>query len=219
MSDSQLAQYIDHTLLKPYATHDQIVTLCQEAKTYGFAAVCVHPFWVDVCDEALRDSSIGIATVIGFPHGANDPMTKAFETRNAIASGATEVDMVINIGALQSQDEQTVQHDIEAVVKAARRKAHVKVIIETSLLTDEEKRQACRLARAAGADYVKTSTGFNGGGATTEDVALMYQAVDGQLGVKASGGIKNYESAKQMIDAGASRIGASSGIAIVSQSE
>lgn len=217
MSSTSIAQYIDHTLLKPAATQQQVEQLCKEAREYQFAAVCVHPYWVDTCAEQLSGSSVKVATVIGFPHGANDSLVKAFEARNAMASGAEELDMVINIGALKSADETAVQQDIEAVVHAARAQADVKVIIETSLLTDEEKAKACRLAVAAGADFVKTSTGFNGGGAAVADVTLMSKAVEGKLGVKASGGIKDYEAAQAMVKAGATRIGASSGIAIVNE--
>lgn len=211
----EIAKYIDHTLLKPEATKDQVEKLCAEAKQYNFASVCVNPTWVKLASELLEGTDVKVCTVIGFPLGANTPETKAFESVNAVTNGATEVDMVINIGALKSGNIELVQKDIEAVVNAVKGKALVKVIIETSLLTDEEKRTACELSVKAGADYVKTSTGFSTGGATVEDIKLMRETVGPDIGVKASGGVRTAEDAKAMIEAGATRIGASSGIAIV----
>ncbi|MFC0298396.1 deoxyribose-phosphate aldolase [Geobacillus jurassicus] len=210
-----IAKMIDHTLLKPEATEQQIVQLCAEAKQYGFAAVCVNPTWVKTAARELSGTDVRVCTVIGFPLGATTPETKAFETKNAIENGAREVDMVINIGALKSGDDGLVERDIRAVVEAAAGRALVKVIIETTLLTDEEKVRACQLAVKAGADYVKTSTGFSGGGATVEDVALMRKTVGDRAGVKASGGVRDRETAEAMINAGATRIGTSSGAAIV----
>ncbi|MEC1551450.1 deoxyribose-phosphate aldolase [Bacillus haynesii] len=211
----QIARMIDHTVLKPDTVKSEIETLCKEARVYGFASVCVNPCWVKLCAELLKDSEVKVCTVIGFPLGATSSETKAFETKQAIADGAGEVDMVINIGALKDCDTGTVEHDIRAVTDAADDKALVKVIIETSLLTDEEKRQACELAVKAGADFVKTSTGFSGGGATVRDIKLMRDAVGPDIGVKASGGVRDKESALAMIEAGATRIGASAGVSIV----
>ncbi len=210
-----IASMIDHTLLKPDATKKMIDKLCKEAKEYGFAAVCVNPYYVSRAKELLKDTNIKVTTVIGFPLGANTKEVKAFETEDAIKNGADEVDMVINIGALKSEEYDVVIDDIKSVVKAANGKAIVKVIIETCLLTKEEKIIACKLAKEAGADYVKTSTGFSIGGATVEDVKLMKEIVGDSLKIKASGGIRDYETAKAMIDAGASRIGASASIKIV----
>ncbi|MEK3991247.1 deoxyribose-phosphate aldolase [Robertmurraya sp. FSL R5-0851] len=211
----EIAKMIDHTLLKAEATKDQIEQLCAEAKEYQFASVCVNPTWVAYASELLKGTGVDVCTVIGFPLGANTPETKAFETTNAIENGATEVDMVINIGALKNGDDSLVEKDIQAVVNAAKGKALTKVIIETSLLTEEEKVRACKLAVSAGTDFVKTSTGFSTGGATVDDIALMRKTVGPTIGVKASGGVRSAEDAKNMIDAGATRIGASSGIAIV----
>ncbi|MCY9181714.1 deoxyribose-phosphate aldolase [Bacillus haynesii] len=211
----QIARMIDHTVLKPDTVKSEIETLCKEARVYGFASVCVNPCWVKLCAELLKDSEVKVCTVIGFPLGATSSETKAFETKQAIADGAGEVDMVINIGALKDCDTGVVEHDIRAVTDAADGKALVKVIIETSLLTDEEKRQACELAVKAGADFVKTSTGFSGGGATVRDIKLMRDAVGPDIGVKASGGVRDKESALAMIEAGATRIGASAGVSIV----
>ncbi|MCY7778384.1 deoxyribose-phosphate aldolase [Bacillus haynesii] len=211
----QIARMIDHTVLKPDTVKSEIETLCKEARVYGFASVCVNPCWVKLCAELLKDSEVKVCTVIGFPLGATSPETKAFETKQAIADGAGEVDMVINIGALKDRDTGTVEHDIRAVTDAADGKALVKVIIETSLLTGEEKRLACELAVKAGADFVKTSTGFSGGGATVQDIKLMRDAVGPDIGVKASGGVRDKESALAMIEAGATRIGASAGVSIV----
>mgnify|MGYP001320360110 FL=1 len=215
MTDFQIARYIDHTLLKPESTQADIIQLCKEAKQYQFATVCVNPFWVKTAAEELKSSGVGVATVIGFPLGATSTFTKVAETRDAIASGATEVDMVINIGALKSKDEMAVYQDIRQIVRAANGQALVKVIIETGFLTDEEKKRACMIAKEAGADFVKTSTGFGPGGATVEDIKLMRETVGPEIGVKASGGVRDFETAKAMIDAGATRIGASSGVAIV----
>lgn len=211
----EIAKMIDHTLLKAEATKDQIEQLCAEAKEYQFASVCVNPTWVAYASELLKGTGVDVCTVIGFPLGANTPETKAFETTNAIENGATEVDMVINIGALKNGNDSLVEKDIQAVVNAAKGKALTKVIIETSLLTEEEKVRACQLAVSAGTDFVKTSTGFGAGGATVADIALMRKIVGPTIGVKASGGVRSAEDAKNMIEAGATRIGASSGIAIV----
>ena len=208
-----LAKYIDHTILKPDATKEDIRILCEEAKTYGFASVCVNPYWVNYAKQLLQDTDVAICTVVGFPLGATPACVKAYETSQAIEDGADEIDMVINIGALKSQDTQTVLEDIKAVVKASKQKL-VKVIIETCLLTDEQKRLACQLALEAQADFVKTSTGFSNHGATLEDVALMKSVVKDQAKVKASGGIRDYATAMSMIEAGASRLGTSSGVKI-----
>ncbi|MED4252855.1 deoxyribose-phosphate aldolase [Priestia megaterium] len=206
---------IDHTLLKADATEEQITVLAQEAKEYSFASVCVNPTWVKKAAELLKDApEVKVCTVIGFPLGATTSAVKAFETTNAIENGADEVDMVINIGALKDKNYDLVQSDIQAVVDAAKGKALVKVIIETALLTDEEKAKVSELAVKAGADFVKTSTGFSTGGATVEDVALMRKTVGPDVGVKASGGVRGLEDAKAMIAAGATRIGASSGVSI-----
>ncbi|SIS36804.1 deoxyribose-phosphate aldolase [Salimicrobium flavidum] len=210
-----LAKMIDHTQLKPETTKEKITTICEEAKEHGFASVCVNPHWVAYCNEMLKDTDVMVCTVIGFPLGATTTEVKVFETNHTIDHGAEEVDMVINIGELKSGNHDVVQKDIEAVVKAAEGKAAVKVIIETSLLEEEEKVKACELAKQAGADFVKTSTGFSGGGANVEDISLMRETVGENMGVKASGGVKDYEGAKALIDAGATRIGASSGIAII----
>lgn len=206
---------IDHTLLKPDATRDQVVKLCEEARQYEFASVCVNPTHVSLASSLLKGTPVKVCTVIGFPLGATTPTAKAIETRDAIANGADEVDMVINVGALKSGDYDLVKRDIEAVVEAARGRALVKVILETALLTDEEKVKACLLAKIAGADFVKTSTGFGPGGATVDDVRLMRKVVGADMGVKAAGGIRDLESARKMIEAGASRIGASASVAIV----
>lgn len=213
---NDLARMIDHTLLKANATEAEIVKLAEEAKEYKFASVCVNPTWVKKAAEVLKDAEdVKVCTVIGFPLGATTSETKAFETKNAIENGATEVDMVINIGALKDKQYDLVEQDIKAVVDAAKGKALTKVIIETCLLNDEEKEIACKLSVKAGADFVKTSTGFSTGGATVEDIALMRKTVGPDVGVKASGGVRSLEDAQNMIEAGATRIGASSGIAIV----
>ncbi len=206
---------IDHTLLKPDATGEAIDGLCKEAKEYEFAAVCVNPYYVRRAKNLLEGTKVRVATVIGFPLGANAKEVKAFETENAIKNGADEVDMVINIGALKNGEHDLVRDDIKAVVEAAKNRAVVKVIIETCLLTDEEKVVACKLAKEAGADFVKTSTGFSTGGATVEDIKLMKETIGDSLKIKASGGIRDYKTAKAMVDAGASRIGASASIKIV----
>ena len=214
--DQNLAKMIDHTLLKPDATEQEIAQLCFEAKKYNFASVCVNPTWVGLCAQLLRGSPVKVCTVIGFPLGATSSETKAFETETAIKQGATEIDMVINIGALKARDLETVAKDIRGVVKMAHSHgAIVKVIIETTLLTDEEKTLASLISKEAGADFVKTSTGFAGGGATIHDVELMRKAVGPQMGVKASGGVRTYEDAANMIKAGATRIGASAGVKIL----
>lgn len=212
---TNIAKLIDHTLLKADATTSEINQLCEEAKTYSFASVCVNPSWVNYCYEKLKNTSVKVCTVIGFPLGATTTATKEFETKNAIQNGATEVDMVINISALKNKKDSFVEDDIRSVVKAAKGKALTKVIIETSLLTQDEIVRACQLAKNAGADYVKTSTGFSTGGATEGDIKLMRAAVGPELGVKASGGVRTTEDAQKMIAAGATRIGASSGVAIV----
>lgn len=210
----KLNKYIDHTLLKPDASQEQIETLIEEAKKYDFASVCVNPTWVSFAAKALKTTDVKVCTVIGFPLGANTPELKAFETSDAIQNGANEVDMVINIGALKSRNFDLVERDIRAVVEAAKGTL-VKVIIETCLLTDDEKVKACQIAQKAGADFVKTSTGFSTGGATVADVALMRKTVGPDMGVKASGGARSYEDALAFIEAGATRIGASSGVAIM----
>lgn len=215
MNAHELAKYIDHTLLKPETTKEAVLRLCAEAKQYQFASVCVNPAWVSLCAEQLAGSGVKVCTVIGFPLGANTSEVKAFETAEAIRHGADEIDMVINIGAVKSGDWDLVQADIEAVVKAAHPKAIVKVILETGALTDEEKVKACQVSKLAGADFVKTSTGFGPGGATVEDVALMRKTVGPEMGVKASGGVRDYDAVMKMIEAGANRIGASAGVAIV----
>lgn len=209
-----IAKRIDHTLLKPDATQAQIQRLCDEARTYGFASVCVNPVWVRFAKEQLQGCDVKVCTVIGFPLGATTPQVKAFEAQNAIANGADELDMVLNIGALKAADTQTVLNDIRAVRTATPGKI-LKVIIETSLLSDAEKVTACELAAQAGADFVKTSTGFSGGGATAEDVALMREHIPGHMHVKASGGIRTPADAEKMIAAGAQRIGTSGGVKIV----
>jgi deoxyribose-phosphate aldolase len=215
-TDSGLAGMIDHTLLKPDATRDQIAQLCHEAREYGFASVCVNPTNVGLCAELLRNSDVLVCTVVGFPLGATSTEAKVFEAQQAIRDGAVEVDMVLNIGALKSEEHKLVEHDIASVARACHESdAILKVIIEAALLTDEEKVIACQLAKAAGADFVKTSTGFGPGGATAEDVALMRRVVGPSMGVKAAGGIRTFEDAQKMIAAGASRIGASASIQIV----
>lgn len=213
--EQDLAKMIDHTLLKPDATREKIKNLCLEAKEYQFASVCVHPYWVPYAYDLLKQTNVKVCTVIGFPLGATTSNVKAFETKEAIKSGAEEIDMVINIGALKSEHADYVREDIQAVTAVAKGKAIVKVIIETCLLTKAEIKRACQLAVEAGADYVKTSTGFPTGGATAEDVALMREVVGPNIGVKASGGVRTRQDAEKMIKAGASRIGASSGIKIV----
>lgn len=212
------ASLIDHTLLKPEAAEADIRKLCDEARQFGFASVCVNPAWVKRAAEFLQGSGVPVCTVIGFPLGATLPDVKAYEARRAIFNGAREVDMVINIGALKSNDDCAVEDDIRAVVEAAHEN-HIlcKVIIETALLTDDEKVRACFAAKNAGADFVKTSTGFAKGGATANDVALMRRTVGKALGVKASGGVKGIEDARAMFEAGATRIGASVGVKIAQE--
>ncbi|HFI0020622.1 TPA: deoxyribose-phosphate aldolase [Streptococcus suis] len=210
----KLNKFIDHTILKPETTQEQVEKILSEAKEYDFASVCVNPTWVSLAAESLKDSDVKVCTVIGFPLGTNTSAVKAFETEDAIANGADEIDMVINVGALKAGNDALVLDDIKAVVDASGDKL-VKVIIEACLLTDDEKVRACQLSKEAGADYVKTSTGFSTGGATVADVALMRKTVGPDMGVKASGGARSYEDAIAFIEAGASRIGASSGVAIM----
>lgn len=214
-SGAEIANMIDHTLLKPDSTKEQIINLCKEAKEYQFATVCVNPYWVPTVTQELKGSEVGITTVIGFPLGSTSTTTKMSETRDAIHAGATEIDMVINIGELKSGNDEAVRKDIEGVVLAANKAAVIKVIIETGYLTNEEKQKACKLSKEAGADFVKTSTGFGPGSATPEDIALMREAVGPEMGVKASGGVRDLETANNVIAAGANRIGTSSGKEIV----
>ena len=212
----RLNKTIDHTILNPDATKEEVIKVIDEAKAYDFASVCLEPCWVTIAAERLADSEVKVCTVIGFPLGANTKTVKAFEAKEAVENGADEVDMVLNIGALKSGEYDLVLEDMKAVREAAK-DAVVKVILETCLLTDEEKKKACALAKEAGMDFVKTSTGFSTAGATTEDVKLMREAVGDAMGVKASGGIRDRETAEAMIAAGASRIGASKSIAIVGE--
>lgn len=214
-----IAQMIDHTLLRADAVKDEITKLTEEAIRYQFASVCVNPAWVEHCAEQLAGTPVKVCTVIGFPLGASTTAVKAYETADAIANGADEIDMVINVGQLKAGNDDEVERDIAAVVTAAAGKALVKVIIETCLLTEEEKVRACELAVKAGADFVKTSTGFSTGGATREDVALMRRTVGERAGVKASGGVRSLEDVNTMIEAGATRIGASSGVSIMNGME
>ena len=215
---ASVAAMIDHTLLKPDATRTQIEELCREAAQFGFATVCVNPTWVALSAQRLKGSGTRVCSVVGFPLGATTPDVKAYETRRAIFDGAREIDMVINVGALKSGDLRTVEIDLEAVTGASRDcGALSKVIIEAALLSDDEKVTACTLAKAAGADYVKTSTGFGPGGATPADVALMRRVVGAAMGVKAAGGIRDYETVKTMVAAGATRVGASAGVRIVKE--
>lgn len=209
---------IDHTILKADATEEDVLRIIEEAKKYHFYSVCINPTWVSLAKEQLKGEPVAVCTVIGFPLGANTSAVKAYETTDAINNGADEVDMVINIGALKSKQFNKVQQDIEAVVEAAKDRALVKVIIETALLTNEEIVKACELAKIAGADFVKTSTGFSTGGAKVEDIRLMRATVGPEMGVKASGGIHNEEEAIAMVEAGATRIGTSAGVAIISGS-
>jgi deoxyribose-phosphate aldolase len=215
---SGVAAMIDHTLLKPDATRQNIEELCREAAQFHFATVCVNPTWVALCARLLAASGVGVCSVVGFPLGATTSDVKRYETQRAIFDGAREIDMVINVGALKSGDLRVVERDIEAVVAACRECGVLsKVIIEAALLTDDEKVTACTLAKAAGADYVKTSTGFGPGGATAADVALMRRVVGADMGVKAAGGVRDLESVNAMIAAGATRVGASAGVKIVQQ--
>jgi deoxyribose-phosphate aldolase len=219
-TDGSLAHMIDHTILKPDATQDQIAQLCYEARKHNFVSVCVNPTNVKLCTELLEGSDVLVCTVVGFPLEATSTETKVFETQQAIRDGATEVDMVINVGALKSRDYELVERDIASIARACHAgNAILKVIIEAALLTDEEKVVACQLAKVAGADFVKTSTGFGPGGATVQDVALMRRVVGPKMGVKAAGGIRTYEDAQKMIAAGASRIGASASIKIIQGAE
>jgi deoxyribose-phosphate aldolase len=214
----EIASLIDHTLLKPDATRAEIETLCGEAVRFGFATVCVNACWVALAHRLLNGAATGVCSVVGFPLGATTADVKHYETRRAVFDGASEVDMVINIGALKSRDLHAVERDIQAVTAPCREAAVLsKVIIEAAYLTDEEKVTACTLARAAGADFVKTSTGFGPGGATVADVTLMRRAVGGEMGVKAAGGVKDLASLQAMVAAGATRIGASAGVRIVQQ--
>jgi deoxyribose-phosphate aldolase len=214
--DPDIAGMIDHTLLKPDATADQIAQLCYEARKFEFASVCINPTHVKLSAELLLGTEVKVCTVIGFPLGASSPDVKAFEAQTALKDGATEIDMVLNIGALKAGDLTLVARDIHEVVKVGHSaNAIVKVIIETSLLNDEEKVTACLLAKEAGADFVKTSTGFSGGGATIEDINLMRRVVGPDMGVKASGGVRDFEDAQNMVKAGATRLGASAGVKIV----
>lgn len=217
MTEPSLASIIDHTLLKPEATSDQIDTLCHEALTYRFASVCVNPAWVAQCAERLRGSRVRVCTVVGFPLGATTTAVKATETEDAVQNGAAEIDVVLNIGWLKSGLFERVKADIAEVVRTAGASVPVKVILETGLLTDEEKKTACRISREAGAAFVKTSTGFAGSGATVRDIRLMREAVGPRMGVKASGGIRDYDTAIAMVHAGATRIGSSSSVAIIGQ--
>jgi deoxyribose-phosphate aldolase len=215
-----VAGMIDHTLLKPDATRTDIEKLCREAAEFHFATVCVNPAWVALAANLLRGSGVGVCSVVGFPLGATTADVKHYETRRAIFDGATEIDMVINIGALKSGDLQTVERDIAAVVGPCREASVVsKVILEVALLTDDEKIAGSTLAKAAGADFVKTSTGFASGGATAHDVALMRRVVGAEMGVKAAGGVRDYEGLKAMVAAGATRVGASAGVKIVQESQ
>jgi len=215
-----LSNLIDHTILKPEATQDEIARICQEAREHGFASVCVNPTHATLCAYLLRGSEVQVCTVVGFPLGATSPEAKAFETQKAIHDGATEVDMVINVGALKSRDYELVEHDIAGIASVCHGAgAILKVIIEAGLLTDEEKVAACRLAKVAKADFVKTSTGFGPGGATSKDVALMRQVVGKTMGVKASGGIKTRSDAERLIEAGANRLGTSASVKIIQNND
>jgi len=216
LTPKEIAPMIDHTLLKPDATFAQIEQICAEARQYGFASVCVNPTHVGLCAELLKDAPSKVCTVIGFPLGASASVVKSYETDIAIQDGADEIDMVINIGALKDGNDDLVLSDITGVVETAHAKDKiVKVIIETILLTDAEKEKACLLAKEANADFVKTSTGFAGGGATVEDITLMRRVVGAGMGVKASGGVRSYEDAVALITAGATRLGASAGVKIM----
>lgn len=215
MKNAELAHYVDHTILKADATESSIVALCKETKQYNFCSVCINPYWVPTAATLLASSNVKVCTVIGFPLGATSTQSKVCETEQAIGDGATEIDMVINIGLLKGREYEKVEQDIAAVRKAVGTKGILKVIIETCLLTDEEKAKACELSVAAGAEFVKTSTGFSTGGATVEDIRLMRSVVGPTIGVKASGGVRTAESAKAMLEAGATRIGSGSGTALI----
>jgi deoxyribose-phosphate aldolase len=214
-----IAKYIDHTILKPEATAEDVKKLCKEAREYKFVSVCVNGCYAKLVSTELEGTDVKTCVVVGFPLGAMTKEAKAFETTQAIENGATEIDMVINVGALKEKNYEILKEDIEAVVNAAKGKALVKVIIEACLLTDEEKVKACEISKEAKADFVKTSTGFSTGGATKEDIALMRKTVGPEIGVKASGGVRDFKTAMDMINAGASRIGASASISIVSESK
>ena len=214
----ELNRMMDHTILKADTPREEVLRIIEEAKKYHFYSVCVNPVWVSLAAEELKGEPVAVCTVIGFPLGATTSETKAFETENAIKNGANEVDMVISVGQLKAGEYEAVQKDIEAVVAAAKDRALVKVIIESCLLTDEEIVKACELAKAAGADFVKTSTGFSTGGATTDAVRIMRETVGPEMGVKASGGIHNEAEALSMVEAGASRLGTSASVAIISGS-
>ncbi|WP_035158056.1 deoxyribose-phosphate aldolase [Cohnella thermotolerans] len=216
VTNAELADYIDHTQLKPDCGKSAIVQLCEEAARHRFATVCINPYWVPLAAELLKGTGVGVTTVVGFPLGATTTGAKVAETEEALANGATEIDMVMNVGALKSGMYAETERDIAAVVAACAGRAAVKVILETGLLTDDEKIKACELSRSAGADFVKTSTGFGPGGATAEDIALMRRTVGERMGVKASGGVRDADACRAMIAAGATRIGTSSGVAIVS---
>lgn len=216
LSSAQVAAMIDHTILKADATKGEIQQICAEAREHRFATVCVNAGWVPLAAKLLKGSGVGVTTVVGFPLGATSTASKAFEAKQAIEDGATEIDMVLNIGLLKSGDAAGVQRDVEGVVAACKGKAPLKVILETGLLSDDEKVVACELCVKAGADFVKTSTGFGKGGATQEDIALMRKTVGPDLGVKASGGVRDLETALAMVASGATRIGASTSVAIVS---
>ncbi len=215
----QLAKLVDHTLLKPGATKDDVKRLCEEAKKYGFWSVCVNPTYVSLATDILGETDVKVCSVVGFPLGANTPEVKALEAERAVNDGASEIDMVLNVGALKSRDYRLVKEDIRKVVESAkaRKNTVVKVIIEAGLLTEDEKVLACRLVKESGADFVKTSTGFNAPGATVEDVKLMRSVVGSDFGVKASGGIRTYRDAAKLVEAGANRIGTSSGVAIIEE--
>lgn len=212
-----LNKYIDHTLLKPEATESEIKALCDEAIVYDFMSVCVQPYWVKKAAAFLQGSDVKVCTVVGFPHGANSPEAKTFEAKDAVQNGAEEVDMVINIGALKDKDYATLEKEISSIAEVIKGRAILKVIIETALLTDDEKVTVSKIAKDAGADFVKTSTGFSTGGATLADVKLMRETVGPTIGVKASGGVRSYADAQAFIEAGASRLGASSGKKIVDE--
>ena len=221
MNNLELAKMIDHTILKADATQSDIEKLCEEAKKYNFASVCVNPYWVSLASDLLKNSTVKVCTVIGFPLGATSSESKAYETEIAILQGADEVDMVINVGAMKNNQTDIVENDILSVVNSARKTGKtqnkniiVKVILETCYLTKDEIKNACLCAKNAGADFVKTSTGFGTGGATVEDVSLMKETVGSSMEVKASGGIRDYETAIKMIEAGATRLGTSSGVAL-----
>lgn len=219
VSDMNIAKTIDHTILKPNITDADVIKICDEAKEYGFFSVCVNPYFVSLVAEQLKGTDVKVTSVIGFPFGASTTVIKAAEARKAVEDGANEIDMVLNVSALKDQKYDYVQADIAAVVEAIRGKAILKVILETCLLTKDEIVKACELSKAAGAQFVKTSTGFSTGGATVEDVKLMKQTVGDSLEVKASGGVRDYDTAMALIEAGATRIGASASIDIANQSK